>query len=370
MRIRFKSKPVGCSFWLMFSIIFGFFLLLVFTPGKNLRTTSESLTWAFGCVILPFLGLTYLEILTKRMSIELSGSLASWSNKATVFGPLLITMLWTIAFVGIVLVQNKQRCDNVHAGGVLRQCTYTHKDFSNRDLHGTIFERSNLSYVNLSHANLQNSNLNTTDLSHTVLTGAQLDGATLIGADAHATTGLTRQQLDLAQDWHGLILEERVSIVAKLGAVCRGETLPSVVQYETTSNIFSPLVLLDSDGSENQLTYQLPRSWWPTRAETVRYVACITGEIEKTDYCRYTNCGSTEIRYKGIRISVVDVQTGASDIVELYGSYSCPREKKCRVGDTSTDHATSDLPDLTDVIQSLEERVHLTDPIATAITIP
>lgn len=371
MHIRFRDKSSKISFYVLFSIIFLFFLLIVFGAGKNTRTAFEGLAYSFGCVIVPFLFVAYLYVLMKKMTIELTGRTASQSKTATNCGPLVVAILWSIAAIGIISVQDKQRCGNVEPGAYLRECSYAHKDFSGRDLHEADFKKADLSYANLSNANLQGTYLYATNLTHAVLTGAQLDQATLVGANAVGVTGLTREQLDRAKDWHGLLFEERASIIQKLGSVCQGAPLPNVLVDRPGQSVFSPLVLLDSDGSESVFTSKVPLSWWPATAENVRFVACVN-EIEKTTYCNYTNCGSTEVLHKGINIRIIDATTGYPvDFFTLYKEYSCPSQKSCRSGDAGTDHATSGPPDnIASSIQALEARVGPSDPISMTVPIP
>ena len=151
-------------------------------------------------------------------------------------------------------------------------------DLSHANLEGAILSGANLSNANLqganaAHANLESANLRSANFREANLSGASIAGAVLDYGDFRNAYGLTDEMLDTAGSLvNGTLLEPRSDILAKLGDVCRGESIERAANYqEGKGNL---MVLLSSTGERHPWTDEIPDTWEPTGIRFAQLVVC------------------------------------------------------------------------------------------------
>jgi hypothetical protein len=260
-----------------------------------------------------------------------------------------LTVFWGLGFAGLAFVcfsifgmaqftaQRAGRCAEIKPNQSLWSCNFSGEDLSNRDLSGADLSDANLSRANLTGASFIGADLTGADLSGANLTEVSFDRAILNQADLSDTLGLTDDVLSGIAAWQGMIIENRRDIYARLAPACRGDRVPGAAPY-TKEDRVHPLVFLDRDGNEHELSDRLPPEWRPPFTSYTQLAACTSAETDVLiQTCGYENGGKARRYVKEAVVRIVAAATGELvETIVVRGSEprQCPRKLKSS-GDTS-----------------------------------
>ncbi len=277
--------PVTLCVWL---------LMYFFTePTSSDANRRLSAMWGCGSASLLFLSLSITAIFFgSRLRRERCQALAPNVS------------LWQCSYVGEDLSGT-----NLH-GTNMRETSLVRANLSDADLTGVTLTNADLREANLSNANLTRAELQGADLSNAELYDASLDGATLDGANLSNASGLTNEMLGSAASWRGTLLQTPRSMLVELATVCTGEGIEEAAPY-AQDNSRHPLVLLQQDGKQHELSQQIPPTWWPATTSYAELVACVGVESEHlVQTCRYEKGGVAYRYVQEQEVQVVEAVTG------------------------------------------------------------
>jgi hypothetical protein len=276
--------------------------------NRRLRTT-----WGCGSAFFLFLSLSVAASIFGNQLQE---------KRCQELGP--NASLWQCDYSGEDL-----REINLH-GATMRETSLVRVNLSNADLTDVVLTNADLRQANLSNANLTGAELQGADLSDVDLLGGSLDeanltgadlsnaklndasliGATLDGANLSNTLGLTNEMLSGAASWRGTLLQTPLSMLTKLATVCEGEGVEEAAHY-APDNSRHPLVLLQQDGKQHELSQKIPPIWWPATTSYAELVACVGGESEHlVQTCRYEKGGVAYRYVQETEVQIVEALTG------------------------------------------------------------
>lgn len=329
MRITFKDRRTKMIFALFMLALVVMGGLILFAPGKNIRTSGASIKLWGACWSAPLALGCFRLVYLNQVRLTAPEPRAALATRLSYVLPVVVAVIAWIAFIPVARYQDRTRCDTFKPGVTLDRCDLAGVDMSNQNLQEATFYHADLRGANLSGADLSRATLTGVNLSGANLTGATLTGANLSAANLRDAVGLTDDMFASLGDWRGLVLEDRAAMAEALGAACRGEVVSQVITSPESEGWFRPIVLLDAEGHWSQWTDLMPKEWWPARVSDAVLVGCVEGEVN-TDLC-ITGAWSMGGSWDGIRIRVIAPATAGTAYVvgvwnDLHGAKISDRD--------------------------------------------